>query len=93
MHDWTLRSIIVEWEAGTVTIALTGPTVTATLVGHDVQNLQMPRHFAWGRSVSVNQMDGPTPVADGFFRLSVEMQSGDIIEIVAASFDLPGPQR
>jgi hypothetical protein len=77
MHDRTLESISVEWESGTATFALKAPRTAATLVGHDVRSLQMPRRFAWGPSVSVNETDGPTLMDTGLLRVSIEMQSGD----------------
>src|ERR1700733_12219254 len=60
MHDWTLKSISVEWGSGTATFALAGPITAVTLIGHDVRSPHMPRRFAWRPSVSVNETDGPT---------------------------------
>ena len=93
MHDWTLESISVEWESGTATFALAGPITAATVIAHDVRSLQMPRRFPWGPSVSVNKTDGPTHIDNGLLRLSIEMQSGDTVEIVASSFDVPESQH
>ncbi len=93
MHDWTLVSVSVDWKAGAVVLALDGPLKASTLVARGVRDFHMPRRFEWGPSVSVNETNGPSAVADGLYRLAIEMQSGDIIEIVAEGFDFPDPQR
>ena len=51
--------------------------------------LRMPREMLWGPSVSVNQCDGPIRLQDGGYGLTIEMQSGDVIELVAERFDMP----
>jgi len=43
----------------------------------------------WGPSVSINKCDGPVAQESGGFRLVIEMQSGDEIELVARQFDMP----
>jgi hypothetical protein len=89
MHDWTLYSITVDWEAGTATFSLSWSGRPFSLVAHDVRQLDVPRRFDWGPSVSVNKTRGPDLSEGGLFSLSIEMQSGDTITIMAARFDLP----
>src|SRR6266404_2436553 len=89
MHDWTLRSISVDWEAGTATISLTWASLPAAVIAHGVQDLRIPRKLEWGHSVSVNSTRGPDPIEDGLFSFSIEMQSGDTVEVVASRFELP----
>jgi hypothetical protein len=91
MHDWTFQSISVDWKAGTATFSLTWSGNSVALVAHGVRDLHIPRRFDWGPSVSVNKSHGPSPIEDGLLRFSMEMQSGDTIEVVAAKFDLPPP--
>jgi hypothetical protein len=62
---------------------------SAKLTAHGVCELHVPRLNDWGPSVSVNEVFGPSDGASGRRELEVEMQSGDRIRIVAASFDFP----
>ncbi len=87
MHDWTLHSISMDWESGSAICSLAGPKGTASIVAKDVAELRVPRNLPWGRSVSVNQVTGPTRRDDGLFLLSIEMQSGDTIEVAARAFE------
>jgi hypothetical protein len=92
MHDWTLDSISIDWQSGSVVCRLQGPNAPASLVAHGLRELRLPRTFEWGPSVSVNRLTGPVTRDDGLLLLSIEMQSGDTIEIEASSFQLPAPQ-
>lgn len=90
MHDWTLVSLTFDWQGASVTLSLRNPnSETVSLVAENVVNLSMPKRDEWGRSVSVNEVAGPTLQSDGTQTLRIEMQSGDIIEITAGSFVLP----
>jgi hypothetical protein len=40
----------------------------------------------WGFSVSINEVRGPVATGDDFSVLEIELQSGDLIRIEAASF-------
>lgn len=90
MHDWTLISILFEWESGRVTLEFrTDGAKTAKVVAHEVSELHIPRRNEWGPSNSVNKVRRSSDVASGHRELEIEMQSGDRIRIVAASFDVP----
>jgi hypothetical protein len=90
MHDWTLVSILFEWKSGCVTLEFrANRSKSAKLTAHGVCALHVPRLNDWGPSVSVNGVFGPSNGASGRRELEVEMQSGDRIRIVAASFDFP----
>jgi hypothetical protein len=90
MHDWTLVAISMNWELGRVTIELRDLTSsTRFLVAEGVRDLRVPRANDWGPSVSVNTVSSIDPTLTGMQRLKLEMQSGDIIEIVADKFDIP----
>ena len=69
-----------------------GPDAATSLLAHGFRGLRAPRKFEWGPSVSINRVTGPVKCDDGLLMLSIEMQSGDTIEIEAAAFDLPAPQ-
>jgi hypothetical protein len=90
MHDWTLKKIELDWHAARVTVHLEDSTYTArSLIAEGVQNLQVPRTNEWGPSVSVNEVSEIEPVPSGLQRVKIEMQSGDVIQIVAQRFELP----
>ncbi|MBD8656300.1 hypothetical protein IFT68_11800 [Oxalobacteraceae sp. CFBP 13730] len=90
MHDWTLVSLAFDWKGACVILALLNPKSEAvSLTAENVVRLLVPKQDEWGRSVSVNEVTGPTRQADGTETLQIEMQSGDVIEIAAGSFVLP----
>jgi hypothetical protein len=90
MHDWTLVTISMLWDPGRVTIEfLDSASVTRTLVAEGVRDLRIPRTNDWGPSVSVNTASPLESLATGAQRLKIEMQSGDVIEIVADQFAIP----
>ena len=79
MHDATLVSIAVDWAAGTLSCAFrVGGRNEAKLIASGLTLLHCPRTFPWGKSVSVNKMS-LSDVGEGQ-ALSIEMQSGDVIE-------------
>jgi len=92
MHDWTLYSITVDWDRGTATFSLSWAGRPFALIAHDVRQLDIPRRFDWGPSVSVNKARGPESIEGGLSCFSIEMQSGDTIKIIAARIDLPATQ-
>jgi hypothetical protein len=89
MHDWTLISISFEWEAARATVLLRqhGPVIR-TLVADDVVDVKIPKRHEWGPSVSVNSNSEVTSEAAATTHLKIEMQTGDVIEIVAGTFTL-----
>ncbi len=89
MHDWTLRALNVDWGEGVASVEFGAPTGRSVLRAHGLHNLHIPRTESWGPSVSVNEAWGPVGIEGGLVRFSIEMQTGDVIELVARSFDLP----
>lgn len=90
MHDWTLKRIEFDWHAARVTLDLEDSNCTMrTLIAEGVQDLQVPRFNEWGPSVSVNEVSEIVPMSSGSQRLKIEMQSGDVIQILAQRFELP----
>ncbi|MBC3915977.1 hypothetical protein H8L32_00635 [Undibacterium sp. CY18W] len=90
MHDWTLISLRFDWNEARVTLSLNNTASdTVYLVAENVARLFVPKMDEWGKSVSINEIIGPTRQSDGIEILQIEMQSGDVIEIAAASFVLP----
>jgi hypothetical protein len=93
MHDWTLLSLEVDWGTGEVRLGVVSPSGQACIRAFDLYELRVPRARAWGPSVSINAVEGPSPQEDGWLRLAIEMQSGDLIEIVARSIEMPPSVR
>ena len=89
MHDWTLLSVEVEWATGRVQVRLTSPAGPVAIDASGLLDLHLPRVQNWGRSVTIYSVDGPTLREDELSHLAIEMQSGDVIEIVARSFKMP----
>ena len=89
MHDWTLRALNIDWGDGVARVEFDSPTGQAVLKAHGLQNLRLPKAEPWGPSVSVNKAEGPLELDGGLVRFAIEMQTGDLIEIVARSFELP----
>ena len=89
MHDWTLKAIFVDWVSGNVRLDLQSAGGGEVLEAVGLRDLRVPRQFAWGRSASVSALVGPNPRPGGLVSVTLEMQSGDEIEVVAESFTLP----
>jgi hypothetical protein len=89
LHDATLVAIHISWETGEVNVDLKTPDGLTVIRGREARKLECPRYFPWGRSVSVNEVrEGPHGELDEIHRLEIEMQSGDVIEVVAKDFSL-----
>jgi hypothetical protein len=90
MHDWTLVSLAFDWVTGMVTLNLLNPqSQPVSIVAKNATMFHAPRIQEWGRSVSINAVIGPEDYSIGKQKLQIEMQSGDVIEIIAESFKLP----
>lgn len=86
MHDWTLIDVNFDWRSACVSLAFedTGAK-KRTLAAEQVRLLEVPRENEWGPSVSVNEaFEEPGPDGAGLM-LRIEMQSGDVIRVWAAS--------
>lgn len=91
MHDATLESMELYWASGEAVLRIrTGdPThPQCVVVASAVRWIGCDRHLPWGFSVSINEVRGPVAVGDDASVLEIEMQSGDLIRIEAASFCL-----
>lgn len=90
MHDWILVSILVEWAKGIVTINFdTHEFGVVQVTATGLVKLLVPKLEEWGESVSVNEYEGPVELTDGNQSLTIEMQSGDKIELEAKCISMP----
>ncbi len=86
LHDATLISIEFEWASGLVSLnfaAHIGDYRKVRIVAYGAKKLVCPRELPWGRSISVN---GVILSDSEVSRLEIEMQSGDVIIIIADKF-------
>lgn len=91
LHDATLESIAFDWPMGTVIVRLLAceePPRPVLIVCVGATRLVCPAEKPWGPSVSVNRVEGPVAHEGGGFRLSIEMQSGDLIILEGKGFTL-----
>src|SRR5215469_6118687 len=89
MHDWTLLSIHFEWKTAVVRLSFRDNRSPVSVLAEGVVDLHVPQVREWGPSVSVNKVRGPSNETNRLSKLEIEMQSGDVITIVASSFVLP----
>ncbi|WP_209377388.1 hypothetical protein [Pararoseomonas baculiformis] len=82
-------SVTVDWTSGQARLDLQSPSGLRTLRAIKLRELHIPRNHDWGSSVSINIVTGPDVRTDGLCCLSVEMQSGDTIKVIAGSFEMP----
>jgi len=81
LHDATLTGLEVDWANGELRCNFRvsmGEKRNVRLLAHGLTFLKCPRRLPWGRSVSVNSANADT-LENGIL-LSIEMQSGDLIE-------------
>ena len=89
MHDWTLNSITIDWQEAAVVITFRHASGESVLTATGFTLLRVPKQNSWGPSHSVNDVIGPVTLADGMAHLTIEMQSGDHIEIEAELIQMP----
>ncbi|MCQ4167059.1 hypothetical protein [Tahibacter harae] len=88
MHDWTLSLVTIDWISGSGSLQIRRDGQEREIRFQGTQRLVMPREFPWGHSISINTVDGPVQF-QGKLQLKIEMQSGDVIEIIADRFSIP----
>ena len=85
MHDWTFQSAQYDWEEARAVFVFEGYKSTNILVAQGVFDLHIPQTNEWGPSVSVNSATA-NDAGTGVKKLTIEMQSGDTITVMAESF-------
>lgn len=91
LHDATLEAVELQWSSGEVVLRIrTGEPMQPlrVIVASGVRRLGCDREIPWDMSASINAVRGPVATSDGEAVLEIEMQSGDLIRIEAATFNL-----
>lgn len=89
MHDFTLLNIKVEWATGVAKVTLLNGNSTEVVIHIDgLIMMRIPRLNEWGMSVSINTAKLGSSSC-GNMSMNIEMQSGDIIEIIAEKIVTP----
>ncbi len=88
MHDRTLENVVFDWQSTRVTVALRSYNQERVLVADGVTDLKVPKVHEWGPTSSVNGTSETILGDTGTTHLKIEMQTGDVIEIVARKFTL-----
>ena len=90
LHDATLDSAALDWRSGELRIVLNASAEEspAVLSFQQTTKFHAAREQPWGRSVSINEA---RTLPDGV--VEIELQSGDIWSIHAASWSLTFPLR
>jgi hypothetical protein len=88
MHDWTLLSADYDWSSARVTMRFRTAVGTTTLIASEVADLHIPQRRSWGPSASVNVADWPAGMGEDAHVLRIEIQSGDVITVEAAAFEI-----
>ncbi|OYD64895.1 UNVERIFIED_ORG: hypothetical protein BDU10_7516 [Burkholderia sp. CF145] len=86
-HDWTLVGLNVSWQIGELQIEmLDSDSKRRMWIAKNLVSLVLPCQHPWGSSVSINNVEATNVGSNVTARL--EMQSGDVIECIAGSFEL-----
>ena len=89
LHDATLIDVILNWESGDVVISLKPSDEILNMFILRVLECSMvniTRDLPWGKSVSVNEVTINEDIENVY--CSIEMQSGDKIEVVGQKIQL-----
>lgn len=85
LHDAQLKSIALRWAEKEVVIEIWVSAGAFSLVLAGVTAFQASCRDPWGPSASINEGWWSEPAGDEPPRFVIEMQSGDRIEVTAAS--------
>src|SRR5215467_4856862 len=91
MHDWTLKSIRVDWVLGEAALIVSSYRQDHEILVTNFSNLIIPRLQEWGPSVSINSVTGPNKIDGNKYNLTIEMQTGDNISVTGEKIELPTP--
>ena len=90
-RDHTFVDLHFEWKRSTVTIRIkTSPDQVASVLVREVVELRATHNDSWGPSVFVYDL-GVAKRLDGNVTLSIQMQSGDVLEVIGRSVEEQDP--
>jgi hypothetical protein len=90
MHDWSLISIHIDWIQSNLKVQLrNNQSEDVTLIAEKFKNFHIANHNEWGKSISINQILDFSILENGYSRIIIEIQSGDLFEIEAKKITLP----
>jgi hypothetical protein len=89
MHDWTLSRLAIDWAKKTVWIVVSWRQREMHIIARGLLDLHVPCREEWGPSVSINSITGPERKDKNEWFLAIEMQSGDLITVLAEEIILP----
>lgn len=87
LHDGQLRTLSLDWKRGTARMEISaGNNVSIQISARGVATFEAPRQQPWGPSdfiLSAYFTDTKGPSS-----LTIEMQSGDVIQLLASEIDV-----
>lgn len=84
----TLVYLQLDWTSGKLRMTLRGDSSDRVKIeATNLTSLQCPRRFPWGESIEVKEVRAPVMTNEGSM-LEVQMQSGDLLVLIADSFEL-----
>jgi hypothetical protein len=93
LHDAVLRRVIIVQSEASCQLELATVTDGARcLEAKRFRSIVIAREQPWGPSNSVNDIRGPLEDDEGYCLLEVQLQSGDVIRILAEDFVLRDTQ-
>lgn len=88
LHDAIFVRVEITWATGEAMVELSRfPDTRVVLLARGLRGFKMTRRHDWGPSISVNAASLRTNDA-GEAVLEIELQSGDLVEAVAAKIDV-----
>lgn len=88
MHDWTLVSLILDWQESTLIIKfLNNSSLPMDIICKGIKGINISKWNEWGESVSVNLFNLKDDTKYKY--IEIEMQSGDVINIIATDIVMP----
>lgn len=80
--------MIIDWEKSTLVIKfLNNNSLPVDIIFKSIRYINIPKWDEWGESVSVNKFNLKNDAT--YKNIEIEMQSGDIINIIANDVIMP----
>lgn len=87
LHDSKLRSLSLDWKRGWARLQICAwNDVSVQISARKVAAVNAPRHEPWGPSDFI--LSAYFSEAEGRSGLTIEMQSGDVVQLLAGDIDV-----